>query len=884
MFKTIFHSLKTLVLIIFILFSFRSESFTQEVPKPEEILGFKVGADYHLADYNQALEYLRALEKASPKIKLFEMGKSGMGKPMIYAVITSEENMAKLDHYKEISKKLALVKGLTDEEARRLASEGKAVVYIEGGVHADECAPTQSQIQLAYDLLASEDPETQLILDNVIFLLAFVNPDGMQLLAEWYRPNVGTSYEVSPMPWRFQKYAGQNINRDAYMGNIKETQNIVRLVNQEWYPVVLFSHHQSAPFPTRIWIPPAAEPTNPNLHPLFIRGKNLIGSAMGMAFDEQGKEGAISRILFDFWYPGYLDNFCDFFNVISIMTETALYRYATPRFYTLNDFPESYRDFTIGAFYPSPWKGGWWRFKDAVDYAFTASKSTLHTAAVYREKFLYNKYQMGRDIVARFKKEPPYAWIIPQDQWDTPVAARLLNWLIKSGIDVCEAEESFVSDGITYPSGTWVIPMDQPFSLYVKALFEEQVYPDLTKYPTLWQGIVSPQNFPDAYLPPYDMAGWTLPYQMGVKVSPVNSPLEARISPVKEAVSLSGKVERGAGYAYLLSPQTNNSFTAVNRILEKGGRVDRAQESFKVGGKSYPPGTFVVRSNSISRSFMESLARELSLLIGGTGSRVGSTYSLKAPRIGLYKSSFGRGSEDAGWTHFTLDQYEFPFEYIPDAEIRAGKLGKKLEVLVMPSMSTDAIVNGHKPGTMPPQYVGGITEAGVRNLKTFVEEGGTLVMLNSSCLFAVEKLGLPVSDALKGLRPPRRGYGEDSGVKIAKFTCPGSMLRMKFDPEHPVAYGMPEEAPGMFYGSGAFNILSSFEGQPPKAIAKYAGERLLMSGYLTGEKYLQKKAAVVDVPYGKGRVILLGFAVKNRAQPHGTFKLLFNSLYYGATQ
>jgi len=877
MLKKMIVSFKAISLIVFVLSIIEGGASAQRIPTPEEIIGFKVGEDYHLADYSQALEYLRALEKASPMIKLFEMGKTEMGKPMIYAVISSEENLARLEHYKEISRRLALAKGLTDEEARGLAADGRAVVYIEGGVHADECAPAQSQIQLAYDLISSEDPETRIIRDNVIFLLVFVNPDGMQLLAEWYRPNVGTPFEVSPMPWRFHKYAGQNINRDAYMGNIEETRNIVRLVNREWYPVILYSHHQTAPFPARIWIPPAAEPTNPNLHPLQIRGKNLIGSAMGMAFDQEGKQGAISRIVFDFWYPGYLDNFVDFFNVISIMTETALYKYATPHFYTTNDFPESYRDFTVGAFYPNPWKGGWWRFKDAVDYSLTASKSALHTAAVYREQLLYNKYQMGRDVAARFKKEPPYAWIITRNQWDPPVAARLLDWLSESGIEVYKAEEPFVSDGVSHPAGTWIIPMDQPFSLYVKALFEEQSYPDLTKYPALWQGIVSPQSTPDAYLPPYDMAGWTLPYQMGVKVRAAQQHLKVPMAPLEDVVPPGGTVER-ATYN-LISPRTNNSYIAVNRILKKGGTVQRAREAFTAGGKSYPPGTFVVVSGSVPGPFMEQLATDLFITIGGTESLVEETFEIKTPRVALYNPWFGRGSEDGGWTQLVLDQHEFPFENIHDAEIKAGDMEKRFEVLVIPSMSTDAIVNGHRPGTIHPKYVGGITDAGIRNIRKFVGEGGTLVTLNSGCLFAIDELDLPVSDALQGLRPPARGYGDDFTAKVAEFACPGSVLRMEFDPKHPVAFGMPAEAPAMFINSPAFNIDSSSSEKAPVVIANYPGENLLMSGYLKGGKHLQKRAAVVDVPFGKGRVLLLGFGVKQRAQPQGTFKLLFNSLY-----
>jgi hypothetical protein len=504
----------------------------------------------------------------------------------------------------------------------------------------------------------------------------------------------------------------------------------------------------------------------------------------------------------------------------------------------------------------------------------------LTTAAKYREELLYNKYQMGRDLIARFQKEPPHAWIIPQEQWDPPTAALLLNKMKLMGIDIYKADKNFTSDGIPYPPGTWVIPMNQAFANYIKAVFEEQSYSDLVNYPALWAGVVRPQEFPGVYFPLYDMAGWTLPYQMGVKVTSANTRLEANMSPVEKAIPPPGKLEGSAGYAYFISPKTNNSFIAINRILKKGGEVFRARESFSTGEKTYPPGTYIVLSRSTSRSFIDALAKELFLTIGGTrGTISAKSFELKIPRVALYKSWMA--SMDEGWTRWLFEQFEFPYTNIFDAEIKAGELCKKFDVLIIPSMSTEDIVNGHKPGTILPQYAGGITDTGVTNIKSFVEEGGTLVLLNSGCHFAIDKLGLPVIDILKDLKAPSRSSEGTGEARTVEFACPGSVLRMNFDPKHPVAYGMPEEAPAYFIGSPAFSTLPSLE-KAPETIAKYPGGTLLMSGYLMGEKYLQKKASALDVPLGKGRVILLGFGVQQRAQPHGTFKLLFNSLYYGA--
>ncbi len=842
-----------------------------EVTTPEKYLGFRVGADYHLATYDQAVGYLRTLEKESPRLKVFEMGKTGLGRTMIYAAVSSEDTMTNLDHYREISRRLALVEGLDDQEARTLAAEGKAVVWIDVGIHASECAPAQHALELAYDLVTGEDAATKRIRAGTILLLVFANPDGMQMTADWYGKNVGTPFEASPMPYLYNRYAGHDDNRDSYTNNLIETQNITRLVNGVWSPVVLYDHHQTAPFPARIWIPPAAEPTNPNLHPLFIRGKNLIGSAMGYAFDREGKDGAISRFLFDFIYPGYEDSFGDYFHIISIMTETALYAYATPRFYTVYDFPEEFRDFTPSVFYPSPWKGGWWRLRDAVEYCLTGSKAVLETAALYREAFLYGKYKMGKDTAERFAKEPPYAWIIPRAQWDPPTAALLVEKMLMQGIKVCESAAPFTADGVSYPAGTWVIPMNQPFALFVKAVFEEQQYPDLTKYPDLWQGIVAPQMFKGAYLPPYDLAGWSLPYQMGVRAARVNTPLQAALVEIKKT-DLAGALASGSGGFYFLSPRANDSYTAVNRILKKGGEARRAKEEFQAAGVTWPAGTFLIRTTGISREFMAGLAKDLTLDIEtGNLPAAGKTAIVKSPRIALYKP--WRASMDEGWTRWILERFEFPYTNIENAEIRAGSLRGSFDVLVIPSMSTDSIVNGFAPGTMPPVYVGGIGDSGVLNIERFVRDGGTLVTLNSGCAFALDKLHLPVGDAVRSLR-----RGEGGGAP--EFACPGSILRLDFNPKHPVAFGMPEHGAGMFNDSPAFLVYPDGGEAKVETIASYPDDTLLISGFLRGEKYLRKKAAAVLVPLDKGKVILLGFGVQNRAQPYGTFKLFFNSLFY----
>ena len=846
-----------------------SIGIAQKIPPPEEFFGFKAGADFHLINYEQAVDYWKKLEKLSGKIKLFEYGKSSGGKTMIFAVISSEENMAKLDHYKELSKRLSLVRGLADEEAGSLASEGKAIVWIDGGLHATEVAPAQHIIQLTYDLLTDDSQKIKKILDEVIAMLVLPNPDGMDMVAEWYKSNLGTPYETSSLPWLYQKYIGHDNNRDSFMLSVPEMQNINQVVNHEWYPHIFYNHHQTSPFPSLIFVPPDCEPTNPNLHPLLLRWQNFIGTAIALAFESEGKQGVISRFLFDTWYPGYVTQVCDFHNIISTFSETFLYSYATPYFYTIGDFPEEYKDFTISLFFTNPWEGGWWHLRDAVEYCLTSSKAVLDLAAKHREELLYAKYAMGKETMERYQKEPPYGWIIPLEQRDSPAAAQLINKLITLDLEVYQAESSFQADGVSHPKGTYILPTGQPFGRFLKTLFEIQTYPDLRRYPSLWQGIVDPIKLKVPPLRTYDVLGWTLPLQMGVKTITMNTPLDIKLKRIKMASPPKAKISGSAHYAYVIPYKTNNSVIAINRLLKEGADVMWARESFRAEEKTFSPGAVIVPLSKFSLTKMKKLAEELSLQVLRIKRPPSiKTYKLKLPRVALYKP--WRSNMDEGWTRLILENHEFPYTSVHNAEIKAGRLENRFDVIILPNQGMNSIINGHPKGTMPPKFVGGISRSGVRNLRQFVENGGTLVALGSSSNLLVEEFNLPVKNVLTSLK------SED-------FFASGLLIKVAFDQNHPIAYGMPEEAAGFFAHSPTFQILPVLkEQEQPLVVGRYPEENIVLSGWMLGEKYLQNRAAVVEVPFGKGKIILLGFRVQHRGQTVGTFKLLFNSLFYGA--
>jgi hypothetical protein len=826
-------------------------AMAQTVPTPESVLGHKPGDDFYLANYDESRDYFHKLAAVSDRIKMISVGKTTRGLDWEIAIISSPRNLAQLDKYKDIARRLAQGRALTDEQAHALAREGKAIVHIDGGLHSTEVAGAQQSILLGYKLVATQgDPEVDAILDNVILMLwPTLNPDGQNEVVAWYRKNVGTPYEVSPLPDLYQEYVGHDNNRDGYMNNMLESRDVTR-AELDWNPVIFYCHHQTAPFPTRIFIPPFTEPISSNINPLMARWLNVLGINMAAYLDEHQMPGAVHRVGFDNWYPGFLDFTHIFRNSISFFTETALYHYATPHFYTVDEFPKDRQQLTAEVFYSSPWKGGWWRLADAVRYMEGASMAVLDTAAKYRETLLYNRYQAARDNIERFRKEPPFAYVIPQEQRDLPTAATLVEKLLIDGIEVQRADPAFVANSREY-KGAWVILMDQPFSPLVKELFETQQYPDLRQSP----------NGPP--IRPYDVAGWTLPMQMGVETAVVSEPLtdsqRATLKPIEQVTPPPGGIA-GTGSIYVLSHQPNASFAALNEILSAGGLASFSKSEMATpSGRE--PGAIIV--SGIDRERLSAIAHKHSVQALAIEKPPPDAVSTKKPRVGLYRS--WTGNIDEGWTRWILENYGFTPVTLRNADIQAGHLRDRLDAIIIPDSGPKQIMDGFAPGTISGEYAGGVGETGVDALRAFVRGGGTLIAFNNASLMAIARLGLPLTNVLEGLNNDQ-------------FYCSGSLLRVELrDVNHPAVWGMPREPIVMFERGPAFDTKSGFHGV---ILAAYSKERNpLASGYLLHPERIQGKAAAVEVFEGDGRVYLFGFRPQWRGQSHGTYKLVFNAIY-----
>jgi hypothetical protein len=742
------------------------------------------------------------------------------------------------------------------------------LVDISGGLHASEIAGAQHTPELAYQLVSkANEPDTKEILDNtVLFLWPSINPDGQDIVVNWCRDQLAGR---NPAPMElYQKYIGHDNNRDSYMLNVVESRVVARTW-REWEPHIIYVHHQSSPFPTRIWIPPFADPIGLYAPPIMSRTVNTIGMRIAQELDQTGKPGAVHMLAtFDAYYPGYIDYMPMYQHIASWWTETQGGNCGIPRTSTVDQLPDAYRALLPTSMYASPWAEGTWRLRDQVDYMVTASLATLRYAARFREEVLYNRYQSGRDAIAARREKAPYAWIIPQAQHDPAAPVEMLRRIAFLGVRVMQLGREVAYEGTAYPAGTWVIPMDQAFSPLVRELLEPQVYPDMGD---------------DL---PYDAAGWTLPFQMHVRAVEANAPLavefRAALQPVNgaaEAWGASGQYPfttnanaagivapeatiTGRGSSLVVDPRQTNSFTLINRAIADGATIRFTRNGDPASAR------YVITGGNANR--VDGWAREL----GVNGTRLTVRPSPASPavgtRIGLYKAS--PGNMDQGWTEWLLDTYGYRYTLLAPSDLEAGNLGERFDAIVMASQGVVGGRGGRGGGGGGRGGRGGaspelaaLDSARIRALDEFVRGGGTVVAWNQGTASLISALQLPVRNVVAGV--PRQEYF--TGI---------SVMRALVDTMHPVMSGMPGEADVVVSGSPVFTTTEGFDGA---VLAKYPAEgTLLRSGFLNGEERMRGHAAAIDVKRGDGHVVLIAFQPQWRGQPYGTFRVIFNALYY----
>ena len=871
------------------------------ITSPLQEFGHNIGDDYFLANYQQLLKYWDKLDRQSDRMRVVRIGTSAEGRPMMMAIITAPENFRNLGRYQEIASKLAHAEGLTEPEARKLAKEGKAVVWIDGGLHATEVLGAQQLIQYVYEMVSRTDPETMRFLRDDILLATLVNPDGMDLVSNWYmRDSVKENRSTSGIPVLYQKYAGHDNNRDSYMASQPETQAVDSILYRAWYPQIVYNHHQTGPAGTVIFAPPFRDPFNYNFDPLIPVGIDLVGAAIHSRFIQEGKPGSTMRSgsSYSTWWNGGLRTTVYFHNMIGLLTEAI----GNPTPIEIPLVPDRLLPSGANPFPILPQK---WHFAQSIQYELSANRAVMDIASKYREDFLFNAWRMGqnsinrgnsdswtlkplrvdavkqvvsRDRAAKQQGDPakyvsvlherdardPRGYIIPSDQADFPTAVRFINTLVKNGITIHRATSAFTVGGKSYPAGSYVVKTSQAFRPHVLDMFEPQNHPDDIPYPG------GPPT------PPYDNAGWTLAYQMGVKfdriLDPFTGPFEklAGFAPVPQAAA------PVTASWYSLGRETNDAYAAVNRLLKAG------QDVYSL---SQAPGTFFIRSSASTASLIGVIAKERGLTFKAVSNppEMSTLKRLHIPRVALW-DVYG-GEISSGWMRFVFDQFEFPYDVVYANDIDNSDLGAKYDVLILPdgavlSAPADSATSFQArsqpaPEKIPPQYrshLGRISVAkSLPRIRSFVENGGTLLALGDAAEIAY-RLELPVSDAVVG--------EDDKPLPRSKYYVPGSVLSVAVDNTSPIAWGEAGRADIFFDNNPAFRIRNS-AGDRVRKVAWFDSPTPLRSGWAWGQKVLDGAAEIVTAPLGKGTVVLYGPQVHFRGQTHGAFKFLFNGIYYG---
>ncbi len=883
-----------------------------QITTPVEQFGFEIGADYQLLTYTQLLDYWKQLDRESERMTLLEIGTTAEDRPMVMAIITSTENHQKLDRYREISKRLAHAEGLNESQARELAAEGRAVVWIDGGLHATEVVNAQAELELVYQMLSRDDPETMRFLDDVILLTLVTNPDGMELVSNWYmREQDPTKRSTRGIPRLYQKYVGHDNNRDSFMTNMPETEAMNRILYREWFPQIVYNRHQSGPAGTVLFCAPFRDPPSYNFDPLVPLSIELVGNAMHRRFAAEGKPGATMRsgASYSTWWNGCVRCTPYFHNMVGILTE--IIGNPTPM-----KIPFRPQLLLPRNDYPFPIAPQDWHFRQSIDYIMTADRAILDVASKNREDFLYNIYRMGQNSIERGSRDhwtlhpkalavvedaiekdeaemtgsgryrgypleyyemlrdpssrDPRGFILPSDQSDFLTTTKFVNALIKTGVTVHQATEPFEVAGKTYPAGSYVVKTAQSFRPHVMDMFEPQDHPDDIPYPG------GPPK------PPYDNAGYTLAYAMGVEFDRILDGFDGPFAKIEDVTRTpTGTLSGGGGSGFFLSHHVNDAFVAINRLVGSGEDVYWLTSPTTAKGKTYPAGTVYIRKKGSTTAKIKRLAEEIGLTFEAGSKPRGEALRLKPMRVGLW-DGYG-GSASSGWVRWILEQFEFPFEVVYPQGLDAGNLNEKYDAIIFVSGAIpkeDPETPPEFPDNIPEEYqshVGSVTVAKtVPQLKAFLEAGGTILTIGTSTNLGYH-LDLPIVDALV----EKTKDGKETSLPREKYFVPGSLLQARVDSSTPLAYGIPEDVLVMFNRSPVFRLQPDAVMKGVRPVAWFASDKPLVSGWAWGEHYLGGGVAIIEAEVGKGKLFLFGPEITNRAQTHGTFMFLFNGIYYG---
>ena len=823
------------------------------IPHPSEYFGREIGDPGVLIPHSKILEYYRFMEERSDRVKVVEIGETTEGRPFYYAIVTSPENHARLDNLINMNSNLYDPRGVSDGEIQQIVREGKTFMVANHQIHSTEVGASQGALLMAHRMATGDDHEVSRILDNVVLIHVPVhNPDGQERVYEWLDKWRGTEHENSRPPFLYQKYVGHDNNRDWYMFTQVETQLSIEIQNK-FHPQFTLDQHQMGSRGARIFVPPFEDPWEPGIDPALIASNNMIGTYMGQYLTSRGLKGVEWKNRYDAWTPARA--YYHYHGGVRILTEVAGANFADELDIPFDSLGSDYQRLRWN--FPMPWEGGTWTFKEIVNYHYTSSMAALLAGADLREQLLAGMAASQKRSVEP-GEDSPFAFIVPDNQTDPPTATKLLQVLEMADVEIEKAQTSFSVAGNKYGEGSHVIRFAQPAGRFAKTVLERQDYPKIFMY----EG--GPLD------PPYDVTAHTLPLLMNVDVDFVYEPFSANLTKVDEIQFPKGSVTGGRNtVAWLLDPRVNHSYSAAVELAKHG--LTRVMDRFTVGGTVWPAGTFVLqrRSSDEMTGEMAGLVKDVAsrFHIDITGVDNLPNVSLKpviAPKVAIYQSY--SPSMPEGWFRWVLDEHKIPYDILHYDDINDARL-TNYSILFLPpgGGSPKMMVEGQTnvENSTPPAYADGIGEEGVDALDKFVQGGGTLYTWSGAWRFLQQYMNVDVK-AVNG------------GLDRTEFNIPGSLLRVNVDTSHPLGFGLTDETAIFFRRDSAWPANMG----DANVIASYPADDLLLSGWIQGEDVLVNQAAMVEIPRGKGRMVMTGFYPEYRGQAHQTYKMMFNAIFY----
>jgi hypothetical protein len=868
--------LLNLLIVAFIVPANTHQSYGQQtvegIPSPAEHFGFIPGDDRMLFDYEEMIAYMKIIEELSPKVKMEQIGYSEMGRPMYLLFVSSRENIANLGRLKEINRLLALDYEMDDSQRKKLAGEGRVFFLMTLSMHSNEVGPSQAAPLIIHELITSEETRIRHILDNTVYMITpSHNPDGMNMIVENYRKYKGTRYEGSSMPGIYHKYTGHNINRDFITLAMSENDAVSRVFSKEWFPQLSVERHQMGSRGPRYYISPPSDPLSVNILPGMWNWKRIFGSRALTAMTDAGLQGVSVNYLFDMYWPGNTSTSL-WKGVIAMLSEAAGVDIASPVYIEPNELTvtgKGLAEYDISINMPDPWPGGWWHLSDIVEYERVNTLSYLQTAAIHREEILAHRNEITIKEVERGRTLAPYYYILPLEQHDISELADLVNLLDRHGVNSYRLLNDRVIGNRTFKAGDIVVPLAQPFRAFIKEVMEAQKFP-VRHYTTGGEMIR-----------PYDITSWSLPLHKGVESVEINTRLlipDSEMAPVE----IPFKIIEGRPFAYqglLLSATNNESYKAAFMAAGMGLKVARLQEEAKVNGQIFPEGSFHIDSHKDLYLLLEELLVEPFFL---EEKLQVPALPVAVPRIALVESWFH--DMDAGWTRYLFDTYRIPYRVLRPVDLKEANLSRDFDIVILPDQGQTVLMagKGGTPGNYilsryPPEYARGMEKEGLNNLLSFVDTGGKIISWGRSTEIFMGNLTIESKNGEKQeFSLPVTNIG--NRLSAGGLDVTGSLLRVKLRPDHPITLGMPEYT-GVFHrGNPVFQTGFPWFDMDRRVIATFAGENVLMSGFIENEKLIFDKSAMVWLGKGDGQIILFSFSPLFRGSTPATYKLLFNSI------